>query len=243
MDNDAFAHIVSHDLKGPLNGINSMVGFIVEDYYDRIDDAGREQLDLIQKLAARGVAMVDALRDYSKVSRAAVEAVVLEPGMLAAQAMTAAELRRGGQSTTALRIAPGLPPVLGDPALLVMLFERLMTNAMLFNDKSERWIEVGHSDGGPAAEVPPDHAVLCVRDNGIGIPHNYKHLVFEMFQRLHGPDAFGGGVGAGLAIAQTIVNRHGGSMWVDSVEGQGSAFYLTLPRFAAAHDSERPAGT
>ncbi len=241
MDIDTFAYIVSHDIKGPLSGIDSLVGFIVEDYSDRLDEEGREQLRLVQKMATRGVAMVDALRDFSRVARAELKALTVEPRNLVAQAMSAVDGRVVSPDVR-LDIVTSLPVVSGDPDLLRALFERLLTNALMYNDKAIRHIQIGHRDEAPDGTVPVDAVLLYVTDNGIGIPEKHRRAVFDMFQRLHGPDAFGGGVGAGLAIAHKIVDRHGGTMWVESVESEGSTFCFTLPRPAAVSETARAAG-
>jgi signal transduction histidine kinase len=67
-----------------------------------------------------------------------------------------------------------------------------------------------------------------VRDPGIGIPAQFHEAIFELFRRLHPAQAYGGGSGAGLAIARRLVRLHGGELWVDSAPGQGSTFYFTL---------------
>jgi signal transduction histidine kinase len=101
------------------------------------------------------------------------------------------------------------------------VFTCLIGNALRFNDKPERWIEIGAVPG-----VEP--ACYYVRDNGIGIAEADQALVFQAFRRLHEREAYGGGAGIGLAFARKIVERHGGRMWVDSTPGEGSTFSFTL---------------
>ena len=85
------------------------------------------------------------------------------------------------------------------------MFRNLIINAMKYNDKPEKWIEIGWRRGRRPA--PP---VFYVRDNGIGIPEKHHDAVFRIFKRLHGRDKFGGGTGAGLTIVKKIVERHHG---------------------------------
>jgi light-regulated signal transduction histidine kinase (bacteriophytochrome) len=102
------------------------------------------------------------------------------------------------------------------------IFHNLIVNAMKYNDKPEKHVEVGWREdpGGPP--------VFYVRDNGIGIPEKHHDAVFRIFKRLHGRDKFGGGTGAGLTIVKKIVERHHGRIWVESSAGQGTTFYFTL---------------
>jgi signal transduction histidine kinase len=84
-----------------------------------------------------------------------------------------------------------------------------------------------------------------VRDDGIGIEQRHFDQIFRMFKRLHGRDAFGGGMGAGLTVVQKVVQRHGGAIWLESTVGVGSCFYFTLPGTHKAsqeqHDTQRHA--
>ena len=94
------------------------------------------------------------------------------------------------------------------------VFANLISNAIKYNDKRQRWVEIGLEDG-----AAPRY---YVRDNGIGVSEPARERIFEIFRRLHGKDDFGGGVGAGLTIARRAVERHGGKLWVEI--GSGARF-------------------
>ena len=227
MDLKTLAHLISHDLKAPLNGIYSLVEFLEEDYADRLDDDGREQLRLIRQLSARGIAKVEALGAYS---RAATAPCVMRPldltGIATRVAATAAG--RVAPCQTDVTIAGALPRVAGDPSLVPLLLDRLFANAFTFNTQPARHLWFGPL-GDTTHDVPAGHVALAVRDNGIGIPERWHGGIFDLFKRLHGPDKFGGGAGVGLTVARLIVRRHGGEIWVDRSSEAGTTLAFTLP--------------
>jgi signal transduction histidine kinase len=123
-----------------------------------------------------------------------------------------------------MRVPRPLPTVRCDPVRAGSVLQNLVSNAVKYNDKPEKWIEIGWLD--PETEGGP--AVLYVRDNGIGIPEKHWDSIFRIFKRLHGRDRFGGGSGAGLTIARKLVERHGGRIWLESAPGEGTTFFFTL---------------
>jgi light-regulated signal transduction histidine kinase (bacteriophytochrome) len=109
-----------------------------------------------------------------------------------------------------------------DRAQINELFTNLISNAIKYNDKTDKWVEIGFM------ESPSGLITFYVRDNGIGVPSEHFDKIFQIFRRLHGRDEFGGGTGAGLTIARKVVERHGGRIWLESNFGEGSTFYFTL---------------
>jgi light-regulated signal transduction histidine kinase (bacteriophytochrome) len=120
-----------------------------------------------------------------------------------------------------------LPTVRCDQVRVREVFHNLVTNAIKYNDKPHKWVEIGWQDGG---DGPP---VFYVRDNGIGMQQRHHDAIFRMFKRLHGRDKYGGGTGVGLTIVKKIVERHGGRIRVESSVGEGTTFYFTLAPEAA----------
>ena len=110
-----------------------------------------------------------------------------------------------------------MPPVKGDPALLKMAFQNLLSNAAKYTRKcAKAVIEVGVADN-----------VLFVRDNGVGFDMKYADKLFGVFQRLHRAEDFEG-TGVGLATVQRVVQKHGGRIWAEAELGKGATFYLNL---------------
>jgi signal transduction histidine kinase len=120
--------------------------------------------------------------------------------------------------------------VRADRQRLAQVLANLIANGIKYNDGPERLVEVGvDGDSPPGGEgAVRDPMVIYVRDNGIGIPAQHTESVFRMFRRLHARDRYGGGSGAGLAIARKIVERHGGRLWHGPAPDRGTIFRFTL---------------
>lgn len=229
MDNAEFAYLAAHDLKAPLNGIDSIAGFLLEDYGAILDEDGRTQVSLIRDLATRGVELVSALKEFALVHNEPFDALRVDSSELATQALASARRRASGASVDAQ--VSVMPPVLGDPRRLQQLFEAVVENAVIYNDRPRRVLLVGYTEGHPRVPVPAGYVVIYVEDDGIGVPEQDRVSVFEMFRRLHGSDGYDGqgGAGAGLALARTIVSRHGGSIWMEPAGARGTRVCFTLP--------------
>jgi chemotaxis family two-component system sensor kinase Cph1 len=130
-----------------------------------------------------------------------------------------------------VRIPRRLSVIQSDRVRLGEVFANLITNAIKYNDKPQRWIEIALLDTAPVAgsDASGEHT-FYVRDNGIGIPERHLDTVFRIFKRLHGRDEFGGGTGAGLTIVRKIVERHHGRVWIESTPGEGTTVFFTLGR-------------
>jgi PAS domain S-box-containing protein len=227
---DDFAYIASHDLKEPLRGIHNYATFLMEDYADKLDDSGREKLETLQRLTQRMDGLLDALLEFSRVGRGEFVAKDTNMGEVLEEVLESIRITIE-ESGVEIRIPRPLPYVRGDRVLLGEVLRNLITNAMKYNDKALKWIEIGYvrpgEAGWPVTFTAPGIAIY-VRDNGIGIAEKHHEAVFRMFKRLHARDAFGGGTGVGLTIVKKIVERHAGQIWIDSVPEVGTTFYFSL---------------
>lgn len=235
-DLENFAHIAAHDLKEPLRGIRLTVGFLAEDAAGKLDERERASLDALDRLATRMHELLDAMLEYSRVGRSGVSLHEEDTGRIAREALHDLEARVQ-QDHARVEVRGPLPKARCDPALLRTVFANLVSNGLKYNTSTPKIVEVGTlgeagAPGGEgAAPSGPDARrapVFYVRDNGIGIPRDQADQVFRMFKRLHSRGSYGGGTGAGLAIVQRIVERHGGHIWLESEPGRGSTFYFTL---------------
>lgn len=219
IDLNSFAYIAAHDLKEPLRGIATYCRFFREDHGDALSQEALRKLDTISELASHSSELIDALNHYSKIGRLELDKKTVPLDDVVDTVLVALDVPLRECSVEVIR-SP-LPVVSCDPVLVREVFLNLVTNAIRYNDKASRVVEIGCStrDG--------SH-VFFVRDNGIGIPERHFDAIFHIFRRLHTPDIFGGGTGAGLAIVRAIVERHGGSVRVESVPNEGSTFFFTL---------------
>ncbi len=220
---DDFAHVVSHDLKEPLRGIQSYAQFVSEDYQPLLDQDGKAKLATIERLAQRMQGLIDDLHQFSRLGRVEMSWAETDLEVVVAKVIDSVRIRLDEQHVEVRQPRP-LPTIRCDRVRVAEVFRNLITNALKYGDKPSRWIEIGcHQESWEGAPL-----TFYVRDNGIGIPPQYAERVFKMFKRLHARDAHGGGSGAGLAIVKRIVELHGGKVWVESEVDVGSTFYFTL---------------
>ncbi|WP_414753771.1 ATP-binding protein [Anabaena sp. CCY 9910] len=218
---DAFAYIASHDLKEPLRGIHNYSNFLMEDYGEIIDAQGKEKLLTLIRLTQRMEDLIDSLLHFSRLGRVdlSMQDTDLNEIVHRILDMLSGRIEETGVE---IRIVQLLPVVYCDRIQIGEVFSNLIANSIKYNDKANKWIEIGYIDNQP---LPP---TFYVRDNGIGIREKHFEAIFRIFKRLHSPNKYGGGTGAGLTIAKKIVERHGGKIWVESTYGEGSTFYFTL---------------
>lgn len=217
---EAFSYSVSHDLRAPLRTIDGFSLALMEDYSEKLDDEARNYLFRIRTAAQRMAQLIDDLLNLSRLSRAPLNVEVINLSTIAQNIMQ--DLRQTDlQRIVDCVIAPNLT-VRGDPRLMKVVLENLLSNAWKFSAKQQfARIEFGLEEGGA------DENVYFVRDNGAGFDMTYANKLFGVFQRLHTNSEFPG-IGIGLAIVQRIVHRHGGKVWADGAPGQGATFYFTL---------------
>ena len=228
---DSFAYVASHDLKEPLRGIHNYSIFLLEDYADQLDADGVSKLRTLVRLSQRMEALIESLLQLSRVGRLDLDVRPTALNELVAEAVDLLAPRLE-QTRTTVTVAGPLPVVACDPVRLGEVFNNLLTNAMRYSDQPEKHVTVGLAPAGvvgPRGADPAAYHTLYVRDRGIGIDPRHHENIFRIFKRLHGPDKYGGGTGAGLAIVKKMVERHGGEVWVDSQLGAGTTFYFSIP--------------
>lgn len=216
---DQFASVIAHDLKEPLRGIKHYAEFLEQDLAGQLDPESLEHVQGIRQLSQKTAAMLTELYQYSRLGQ--VEMSFAEVDLNSTVDEVRERLQQVFASSHAqLRVVAPLPVVICDKVRITEVLANLLSNAVKYNRHQQPLVEVG-------AEVVRDVPVFYVRDNGIGIEAQAQTRVFNMFQRLHSGDDFGG-TGVGLAIVKRIIDRHGGRVWLESAVGEGSTFYFTL---------------
>jgi len=144
---DSFACVASHDLKEPLRGIHRYSNFLMEDYADKLDEAGVKKLQTLVKLSRRMETLIDSLLHFSRVGRTdlAMREVALDDVVSETLEMIAPRLQESGAE---IRRPRGLPIVRADHARVGEIFHNLIVNAIKFNDKPLKWVEIGWEEGG-----------------------------------------------------------------------------------------------
>ncbi|HYN21875.1 MAG TPA: ATP-binding protein [Thermoanaerobaculia bacterium] len=231
---DDFAYIASHDLKEPLRGIHNYSMFLLEDYGDKLDGDGRAKLETLLRLTRRMEILIDSLLQYSRLGRVDLAIDDVDLNQILAEVMDNIGIPLKAEGAE-VRVPRPLPTVRCDRVRVGEIFHNLIVNAVRYNEGPDKGVEVGFQNGLP--DAPP---VFYVRDNGIGIPAKHHDAIFRIFKRLHGRDRFGGGTGAGLTIVKKIVERHNGTIWVESEPGEGTTFYFTLAKGDSLAEHPQP---
>ncbi len=218
-DLNDFARALSHDLASPLVTIRGITEALLQSHQEQLDEAGKECCRSVLESVNRMNRMIDDLLDLATLERdvGGSAPVDTRKALDDALANLGAAIRENAAEVT----CGPLPSVLGNASLLSRVFQNLIGNAIKFRSHEAPRIHV-------SAEPREGGWQFSVEDNGIGIDPEYHDRVFAPFRRLHSADVFPG-TGIGLTACRSIVERHGGRIWVESEKGHGSIFHFTIP--------------
>jgi PAS domain S-box-containing protein len=217
---EQFAYVASHDLSEPLRMVSSYLQLLRRRYHGKLDADADQFIDYAVDGAGRMRDLIDDLLTYSRAGRGDQPLAPVDSRVVVERVVEALST---GEDAREARVAIGdLPAVLGDEQQLGQLFQNLIGNAVKFVPE-DRVPEIEVS-----ATRDENRWRFAVDDNGIGMEPAHADRIFRMFQRLHTRDAYPG-TGIGLAIAKKVVERHGGTIWVESRPRGGSRFCFTLP--------------
>ncbi len=217
---EQFTYIASHDLQEPLRTVKSMIYILQEQYSDKLDEDAQFSLNFMTEATDRMSELIKGLLDYSRIGKGK-ELMTFDSNETIREITTDLTTiidRENAQITT-----DKLPIIKAYKTEVRLLFQNLISNAIKFQKKgSSPKIHIG-------VQEDNDYWKFSVTDNGIGIPEKDHRNVFAIFQRLNKRNAYEGS-GIGLAHCEKIVHLHGGVIWVDTNQNEGSIFYFTIPR-------------
>jgi signal transduction histidine kinase len=216
---DAFAYVVSHDLKAPLRGIINLTNWLEEDLEDQLAADQRKQMELIRQRVGRMQALIDGLLEYSRVGRVRKSPTAVDTGRLVRTVVESMDLPDNVEvrvQTTA--------EIFTDELRLTQVFQNLIDNAVKHHPGPEIRITVDSCEVGDSWD-------FTVQDNGAGVAPLHHERIFGIFQSLGNGDEVQG-TGVGLALVKKIVESNGGTVRVESsgVAGEGARFCFTWPR-------------
>ncbi len=213
-DLQALIYAVSHDLQAPLRAISGFGGALLSEYGEMVAPEARHLMDRVSVNARRMTAMLDGLLELSRLFRESTPRRTVDLSALAVELAEEFRAQEPGREVEMV-IASGMS-VLAEPRLVRILYEKLLDNAWKFTaPKNDARVEIGQDQQG-----------FYVRDNGVGFDMQYSEKLFTPFQRLHGPEFQG--IGMGLAIAARIVGQRGGWIRAEAAPGRGATFYFSL---------------
>ena len=214
-----FAYIASHDLQEPLRMVASYTQLLAKRYQGKLDSDADEFIAFAVDGANRMQRLIEDLLAYSRVGTRGTDLLDISSEEALQRALI--NLRGSIEESGALVTHDPLPRVLADETQLVQLFQNLVGNAIKYRSPGVPRVHI------TAARDGEERWSFAVADNGLGIDPQYFDRIFGMFQRLHKREEYAG-TGIGLAICKKIVERHGGSISVESQPGQGSTFRFSL---------------
>src|SRR5208337_1956990 len=213
---ESFSYSVSHDLRAPVRAISGFSRILLEDHAHRLEDEGLRLLQIIIADSRRMGRLIDDLLAFCRLGRGDLSLSAVDMNQLVNRVVAELEKATAGRSLR-WQVLP-LPQVRADRSLLYQVWLNLLGNAVKFTTAVEAAvIEVG-------CRQEEDREVFYVKDNGVGFDMRYANKLFQVFERLHGPQEFEG-TGIGLALAQRIISRHGGTIWAEGKVNGGATFF------------------
>jgi light-regulated signal transduction histidine kinase (bacteriophytochrome) len=211
-----YAHMVSHDLKSPLQSIEALTAWVLADYSAILDANGKESLELIRENVEKMDTLVKGILQYSTIGKVEKELYDVSLDSLVNEILN----NREKPYDVTFLIPEKLPVIKGDRYRLEQLFRHLISNAIKFNDKEEIIVEIGF-------EEEKNFWKFYIKDNGKGIEKRYFEKIFVAFQKLE--DDYKS-TGIGLSIVEKIIEVYDGEIYLESAPKVGSTFHFSIKK-------------
>jgi two-component system sensor kinase len=216
---ESFSYSVSHDLRTPLRAIDGFSRILMEEHGEKLDDEAKRLFKIVRDKTQKMGQLISDILAFSRMGRKEVSISKINMEKLVNEVLV--ELKEAAHGRTVEVEIKALPPATGDRAMIRMVVANLLGNAIKFTGtRKDAKVEFG-------GKVEGKESVYYVKDNGAGFEMEYAHKLFGVFQRLHGEEFEGTGIG--LAIVGRIIKKHGGRVWAEGKPGEGATFYFTLP--------------
>jgi len=229
---DSFVYTASHDLRAPLRGISSFATFLFDDYGDKLDEEGKDNVMEIKRGADRMDELIDDLLELSRISRIKnpYESVNIKDMIDSVLERISFDV---SENNVEIEVGDNMPTIVCDRIKLAEVFLNLINNGIKFslkNDKENPKLKIRYRDKDRFHQ-------FSVQDNGIGIDPMFKDQIFGLFKRLHRVGEYEG-TGAGLSIVKSVIDDHDGKIWVESELGKGAKFVFNIPKGLKNIDDE-----
>lgn len=223
---DEFVSVVSHELRTPLAAIQGGLSLLASGLMSAQSERGQRVIEIAAESVDHLVLLVN---DILEVERLALGKVPLEKRLCQAESLVFKAQEQvqpiACRAGVELCVMSESITFVADPDRMNQVLTNLLGNAIKFSPRgSTIWFSV-------AFQSEEDHLLFTIRDQGRGIPAEHLETIFERFQQVDASDSRKkGGTGLGLAICRSIVQQHGGRIWVESLLGKGSSFYVAIPK-------------
>lgn len=218
-DLEQFAYAASHDLQEPLRMVATYTQMLGDRYRGKLDEQADKYIHYAVDGAIRMQMLIQDLLAFSVAGCQGTEVKVTDCDQVLRSALR--NLTVAVEESGALISYDELPLVMSNASQLQQVFQNLIGNAIKFRGRSSPVIEI-------SAEPKDTEWIFAVSDNGIGVAVEHPEAIFVIFQRLHTREEYPGN-GIGLAICKKIIERHGGTIWIESPPQGGTTFKFTLP--------------
>jgi PAS domain S-box-containing protein len=218
---ESYSYSISHDLRAPLRAIFGFSQILSTRHKLSLNEEGRQYVDYIVEASVRMEQLINDLLDYSRLGRKSISIRTVQLHSIM-ESICRDFKQKLEEINAKVLIDNNLPEIQGDNTLLRQIFTNLIENAINYR-RTDTPLEIKID-----FTQQTDKIIMSAADNGIGIPEEHWDKIFNIFQRLHNDEKHPG-TGIGLATVKKAVNMLNGEIWVKSIVGEGSTFFIQLP--------------
>jgi light-regulated signal transduction histidine kinase (bacteriophytochrome) len=215
-----YGNVISHDFRAPLRTLEQIAALLASNHSQDLPDGAVRLINHVSNGAAKLAQRAEAMTRMDALARHPLHRQRID---VTAMVNKIVEEQRRAAGQREMEVVVGeLPEATADYELLRMVFVNLLSNAFKFTRKAQ------HARIEVSGRKQEHHLVYAIKDNGVGFDPRYARRLFGFFQRMHTEAEFEG-LGMGLAVARRLVERHGGTMWLDAETDRGAEVRFTLP--------------